>query len=72
MERAVRKDIGHLHEMCRRLIAASPMLVVASVSEDGRCERQPGWTVEQEEQRQRDSLLHQLDWASIASRVRRS
>jgi hypothetical protein len=34
--------------------------------------RQPGWTVEQEEQRQRDSLLHQLDWASIASRVRRS
>jgi hypothetical protein len=35
MERAVRKDIGYLDEMCRRLIAASPMLFVASCAEDG-------------------------------------
>ena len=31
MERAVRKDIGHLDEMCRRLIAAAPMLFIAHV-----------------------------------------
>lgn len=41
MERAVRKDIARLDEMCRRLIAASPMLFVASVSEDGRCDVSP-------------------------------
>jgi PPOX class probable FMN-dependent enzyme len=35
MERAVRKDIARLDEMCRRLIAASPMLFVASFAADG-------------------------------------
>jgi PPOX class probable FMN-dependent enzyme len=35
IERAVRKDIGHIDEMCRRLIAASPMLFVASCAADG-------------------------------------
>src|ERR1700688_4017109 len=29
------KDIGHLDEMCRRLIAASPMVVVGDVSPRG-------------------------------------
>jgi PPOX class probable FMN-dependent enzyme len=28
MERAIRKDIGHIDDLCRRLIAASPMLFV--------------------------------------------
>lgn len=41
MERAVRKDIGRLDEMCRRLIAAAPMLFVASVSADGRMDVTP-------------------------------
>jgi PPOX class probable FMN-dependent enzyme len=41
MERAVRKDIGRLDEMCRRLIAAAPMLFVASVSTDGRMDVTP-------------------------------
>jgi uncharacterized protein len=41
MERAVRKDIGRLDEMCRRLIAAAPMLFVASVSADGRVDVTP-------------------------------
>lgn len=41
MERAVRKDIGRLDEMCRRLIAASPMLFVATFSEEGRCDVSP-------------------------------
>jgi PPOX class probable FMN-dependent enzyme len=41
MERAVRKDIGRLDEMCRRLIAASPMLFVASVSAGGRMDVTP-------------------------------
>lgn len=41
MERAVRKDIGRLDEMCRRLIAASPMLFVATFSEQGQCDVSP-------------------------------
>ena len=41
MERAVRKDIGRLDGMCRRLIAASPMLFVGTFSEDGRCDVSP-------------------------------
>ena len=41
MERAVRKDIGRLDGMCRRLIAASPMLFVGTSSEDGRCDVSP-------------------------------
>jgi PPOX class probable FMN-dependent enzyme len=41
MERAVRKDIGRLDEMCRHLIAAAPMLFVASVSADGRMDVTP-------------------------------
>jgi len=41
MERAVRKDIARLDEMCRRLIAASPMLFVASFAADGRGDVSP-------------------------------
>jgi uncharacterized protein len=41
MERAVRKDIARLDELCRRLIAAAPMLFVASVSADGRMDVTP-------------------------------
>ena len=41
MERAVRKDVGHLDEMCRRLIAAAPMLFVATYSESGQCDVSP-------------------------------
>ena len=41
MERAVRKDIGRLDEMCRRLIAASPMAFVATFSEQGQCDVSP-------------------------------
>jgi uncharacterized protein len=41
MEPAVRKDIGRLDEMCRRLIAAAPMLFVATFSEHGRCDVSP-------------------------------
>jgi hypothetical protein len=41
MERAVRKDIARLDEMCRRLIAGSPMLFIATFSEDGRCDVSP-------------------------------
>jgi PPOX class probable FMN-dependent enzyme len=35
MEVAVRKDIGHIDELCRRLIAAAPMLFVATFSSEG-------------------------------------
>jgi PPOX class probable FMN-dependent enzyme len=35
MERAVLKDIGHIDEMCRRLIAAAPMLFVSTYSAEG-------------------------------------
>lgn len=41
MERAVRKDIGHIDEMCRRLIAAAPMLFIGTSSADGRGDVSP-------------------------------
>jgi PPOX class probable FMN-dependent enzyme len=41
MERAVRKDIGRLDEMCRRLIAAAPMLFVATYSAEGQADVSP-------------------------------
>jgi uncharacterized protein len=41
MERAVRKDIGHIDDLCRRLIAAAPMVFVATVSSDGQCDVSP-------------------------------
>ena len=41
MERAVRKDIGHLDEMACRLIAAAPMLFVASYSAEGQADVSP-------------------------------
>ena len=41
MAAAVRKDIGHIDELCRRLIAASPMLFVATHAEDGRADVSP-------------------------------
>jgi PPOX class probable FMN-dependent enzyme len=41
MQRALKKDVGALDEMCRRLIAASPMVFVASYSADGCCDVTP-------------------------------
>ena len=41
MEAAIRKDIGCLDEMCRRLIAGSPMLFVASSSADDQLDVSP-------------------------------
>jgi uncharacterized protein len=41
MERAVRKDIGRIDEMCRRLIAAAPMLFIATYSKDGQADVSP-------------------------------
>jgi uncharacterized protein len=41
MEAAIRKDIGELDEMCRRLIAAAPMLFVATHTDDGRADVSP-------------------------------
>ena len=41
MERAISKDIGYLDEMCRRLIAAAPMLFVATYGADGRGDVSP-------------------------------
>jgi PPOX class probable FMN-dependent enzyme len=38
---AVRKDIGRIDDLCRRLIAASPMAFVATFAEDGRCDVSP-------------------------------
>jgi PPOX class probable FMN-dependent enzyme len=38
---AVRKDVGRLDEMCRRLIAASPMVLLGSVDADGRGDVSP-------------------------------
>ena len=38
---AIRKDIGELDDMCRRLIAAAPMVFVATHSEDGRGDVSP-------------------------------
>jgi PPOX class probable FMN-dependent enzyme len=40
-ERSWRKDVGRLDEMCRRLIAATPMVFVASTGADGRCDVTP-------------------------------
>src|ERR671914_1120891 len=41
MEVAVRKDIAHIDDLCRRLIAAAPILFVATFSSDGRCDVSP-------------------------------
>jgi uncharacterized protein len=41
MPQAIRKDIGHIDELCRRLIAAAPMLFVATHSESGRADVSP-------------------------------
>jgi PPOX class probable FMN-dependent enzyme len=41
MARAIRKDIGHIDELCRRLIAASPMLFVATHSDGGHADVSP-------------------------------
>ena len=41
MERAIRKDIGHIDELCRQLIAASPMLFVATHAEGGHADVSP-------------------------------
>lgn len=40
-ERAWRKDVGRLDEMARALIAASPMLLLATAAADGRCDASP-------------------------------
>jgi PPOX class probable FMN-dependent enzyme len=41
MQRALKKDVASLDEMCRRLIAASPMVLVASYSAEGQCDVTP-------------------------------
>jgi uncharacterized protein len=41
MDVAVRKDIGHIDELCRRLIAAAPMLFVATFSSEGHADVSP-------------------------------
>jgi PPOX class probable FMN-dependent enzyme len=41
MPNSVRKDIGHLDAMCRRLIAAAPMVFIASASAEGHCDVTP-------------------------------
>ena len=41
MAPAVRKDIGHFDELCRRLIAASPMAFVGTHSAEGRGDVSP-------------------------------
>ena len=41
MDVAVRKDIGHIDELCRRLIAAAPMLFVATFASDGHADVSP-------------------------------
>jgi PPOX class probable FMN-dependent enzyme len=41
MGAAIRKDIGELDEMCRRLIAAAPILFVATHADDGRADVSP-------------------------------
>lgn len=41
MPRAIRKDIAHIDDLCRRLIAASPMLFVATHDEGGRADVSP-------------------------------
>jgi PPOX class probable FMN-dependent enzyme len=41
MDAAVRKDIGRIDELCRRLIAAAPMLFVATFSSEGHADVSP-------------------------------
>lgn len=41
MTRALKKDVARLDEMCRRLIAAAPMVFVATHSAEGRCDVTP-------------------------------
>jgi uncharacterized protein len=41
MDVAVRKDIGHIDALCERLIAASPMLFVATYSPEGHADVSP-------------------------------
>ena len=41
MPRAIRKDIAHIDDLCRRLIAAAPMLFVATHDEGGRADVSP-------------------------------
>jgi len=41
IERAVRKQLDHVDEMARRLIALAPMVIVASHDADGRCDVTP-------------------------------
>jgi len=41
MEVAIRKDIGHIDDLCRRLIGAAPMLFVATFASDGRSDVSP-------------------------------
>jgi PPOX class probable FMN-dependent enzyme len=75
-ERAWRKDIGYLDEMARALIAASPMLLLATTGADGRCDAsprggQPGFVTVLDEQhlaipdatgnRRLDSLANVID-----------
>jgi uncharacterized protein len=56
MERAVRKDIGRLDEMAQRLIAAAPMVFIATYSAEGQVDvsprgGQPGFVTVLDEQR---------------------
>jgi uncharacterized protein len=41
MEVALRKELTYLDEMCRRLIAATPMVFVGTYSAEGRCDVSP-------------------------------
>jgi uncharacterized protein len=41
MPQAIRKDIGHIDELCRQLIDAAPMLFVATQSESGHADVSP-------------------------------
>ena len=41
MTRALKKDVARLDEMCRRLIAAAPMVFVATHSAEGQCDVTP-------------------------------
>jgi uncharacterized protein len=41
MDVAVRKDIGRVDDLCRRLIAAAPIVFVATFSQEGRCDVSP-------------------------------
>ena len=41
MEPAIRKDIGRIDDLCRRLVAAAPMVFVSTFSSEGRCDVSP-------------------------------